>query len=87
MVGSFVRLILGTLRTILGRSWSGFEHLRSHLEASCAILSYLGGYIGLSLEVLLEPTCGPKGKTTDADAQKAGGIYTRVPTFCCSLLC
>ena len=31
------------------------EHHGIHLEASCAILSHLGGYLGLS-EALLEPS-------------------------------
>ncbi len=48
-------MLLWALGTILERSWNVLERLLNHLQASCAILSHLGGDLGLS-EALLEPS-------------------------------
>ena len=57
---------------VLGRSWSLLEHVGIHLEPSSAILSHLGGHLGLS-ETLLEPSWAlQRLATPPAQVQRRG---------------
>ena len=53
------------------RSWGLLENLRSHLEASSAILSHLGAHLGLS-EALLEPSWAILDALTARGAPRPG---------------